>query len=231
VNPSNDLGQALADLATRADATQPQDRLDGIHRRARRTARTRVVGATLAAFLVCGSAAALIARSDNQAGPVGPATQQTATTPGPTTAATTSPTQPTPTSSRPNPTNATTTSARPTASSTSSLVPADAQLPNAMGCNGVAGAIATIDANPDVPFPRCIVVRADQLLRVVNTTNIHGTIGQPITVTFADYLPRVLQVGQATTFNRPLGEYLAVGVHVVHLSPLYAGGVAQVWLK
>jgi hypothetical protein len=66
---------------------------------------------------------------------------------------------------------------------------------------------------------------------VVNTTNIHGTIGKPITVTFANYPPRVLQIGQATTFDRPLGEYLAVGVHDVRLAPLYAGGFAQVWLK
>ena len=226
MNPSDDLGLALAGLATRADTSQPQDRLDNIHRRARRTARIRVVGATLAAVLVCGSAAALIARSDDVAGP---ATQPSSTTPGPTTAATTIAAQPTPTSSGPRPT--TSTSARTTASSTSSLVPADAQLPNAMGCNGVAGAIATIDANPDVPSPRCIVVRADQLLRVVNTTNIQGTIGKPITVTFANYPPRVLQIGQATTFDRPLGEYLAVGVHDVRLAPLYAGGFAQVWLK
>lgn len=231
MNPSDDLGQALADLATRADATQPQDRLDSIHRRARRTARTRAVGATVAAVLVVGSATALIARSHEEAGSAGPAAQSTAASPGPTTTPSALSAQPTATSARPSPASTSTRSTTPTSSSPGSLVPADSKLPNAMGCNGVTGSIATIDANPDVPYPRCIVVRADQLLRVVNTTNIAGTIGKPITVTFANYPPRVLQVGQATTFDRPLGQYLAVGVHNVHISPLYAGGVAEVWLK
>jgi hypothetical protein len=212
VNPSDDLGLALAGLATRADTSQPQDRLDNIHRRARRATRTRVGVATLAAVLVCGSAAAIITRSHLEAGgSVGPAT--TATAQLTTTATGTS-------------------SATPTVSQ-NSLVPADYKQPVAGGCLGATGSIATVDANPDVPSPRCIVVRADQRLRVVNTTNIHGTIGKPITVTFANYPPRVVQVGQATVFDRPVGDYLAVGVHRVHIAPLYGAGAsgAEVWLK
>jgi hypothetical protein len=217
VNPSDDLGQALAGLATRADTSQPKDRLDNIHRRARRATRTRVGVATLAAVLVFGSAAAIITRSHLEAGgSIGPATESTATAQLTTTATGTG-------------------SATPTAStgSTGSLVPADYSRPVAGGCLVATGSIATVDANPDVPSPRCTVVRADQRLRVVNTTNIAGSIGKPITVTFANYPPRVVQVGQATVFDRPMGEYLAVGVHRVHIAPLYGGGAsgAEVWLK
>jgi hypothetical protein len=211
VNPSDDLGQALAGLARRADTSQPQDRLDRIHRRARRATRARVGAATLAAVLVCASAAAIITHSHQEAGPVGPATQSTATAQIPTTA--------------------TGTSGPPSTASASSRFPADAQQPAAGTCLPSTGSIATINANPDVPSPRCIVVRADQRLRVVNTTDVAGSIGKPITITFADYPPRVVLVGQATVFDRPVGEYLAVGVHRVHIAPLYAGSGAEVWLK
>jgi hypothetical protein len=91
--------------------------------------------------------------------------------------------------------------------------------------------MVTIDINPDTPSPRCVVIRADQRLRVVNTSNTFGFTGKPITVTFADYPPRVIQIGQAATFDRPLGEHLATGVQEVHVS-LYPGSFgAEVWLK
>jgi hypothetical protein len=65
---------------------------------------------------------------------------------------------------------------------------------------------------------------------VVNTTNTFGMAGEPTVVTFAAYPLRLLQIGQATTFDRPLGQYLAVGDHVVHIC-FYADSGAEVWLK
>jgi hypothetical protein len=64
----------------------------------------------------------------------------------------------------------------------------------------------------------------------VNTTDRFGITGKATTVTFANYAPRLLQVEQSTVFNRPLGRYLAVGVHVVHIS-FYGGSGPEVWLK
>ena len=110
------------------------------------------------------------------------------------------------------------------------LVPADGRSPVAPICGAQSGPVVTFDVNPDTPMPRCAMVRRDQLIRVVNTTNRFGSPGAAITVTFAEYPPRELQVGQATTFDRPVGEYLAVGVHGVSISA-YRGGGAQVWLK
>jgi hypothetical protein len=95
----------------------------------------------------------------------------------------------------------------------------------------MAGTIVTIDANPDTSNPRCVVVRTDQRLRVVNTTNTFDMTGKSITVTFAGYPSRVLQIGQGTTFDSPFGKYLAAGVHYVHISYYPGSGGAEVWMK
>jgi hypothetical protein len=116
------------------------------------------------------------------------------------------------------------------ASPSGALVPADAQQPAAGICGADPGTVVTIDINPDTPAPRCVVVQANQVLRVVNTTNTFGMAGKPTVATFAACPPRLLQIGQATTFDRPLGQYLAVGDHVVHIS-FYADSGAEVWLK
>ncbi len=211
MNGSDELSQVLADLATRADLDQPKDRLEGIHRRARRTARARAIGATVVAVVVLGGAAALFGHGRDTAAPVVPATPSVTTAPVPTGHATSSPAPNTPV--------------------TRALVPPDAKAPAAGGCQSQSGAVVTVDANPDVPAPRCVVIRADQRLRVVNTSDLQGSVGQVITVRWADYAPRVLQVGQATTFDRPVGDYLAAGVHYLRMPPLYAGSNAEVRMR
>jgi hypothetical protein len=225
VNTSEELHRALADLADRADDDVRPDRLDRVHRRARRTARTRAAVASLAAVLVVGAGAALISRDDTAA-PAGPGTSPP-TTQAPT-ITTQVPISPPPSSHVPT-TPATTTPAPTT--STRSLVPADSARPAAGACAGQPGAVVTIDANPDVPTPRCVVVRPDQRVRIVNTSDLQGTVGRTITVHWANFAPRVLAVGQATTFDRPAGDYLAVGVHRLRVPPLYGGAGAEVWLK
>jgi hypothetical protein len=81
VNDIDDLGRALAELATRADRAQPRDRLDRIRRRARRTARVRVLTVTVVAVVLGGSATALVARAHATTAPQTPATAPTAATP------------------------------------------------------------------------------------------------------------------------------------------------------
>jgi hypothetical protein len=110
------------------------------------------------------------------------------------------------------------------------LWPATGDTPAAGACGGGANGYATVETNPDVPLPRCLIVTARERLRVVNTSNRFGQPGRPVLVTFAGFAPRRLAVGEATVFDRPFGEYLATGVHTVHLS-LFRGSGTEVWLK
>lgn len=108
------------------------------------------------------------------------------------------------------------------------LVPADSQGPAAGACGTANGTVIVIGIYPDTPEPRCAQVRADQRLEVTNDTNKFGQAGNPITVTFADFPPRHLNVGQSTLFDRPFGDYLETGDHIVHVDG--AAG-AEVWFK
>jgi hypothetical protein len=78
-----------------------------------------------------------------------------------------------------------------------------------------------------MPAPRCAVVSARQHLKVVNATD-RGK-GRTITVTFGGFDPRKVPAGQATTFARPFGTYLAKGVHFVAISGF--AGHTEVWLR
>jgi hypothetical protein len=124
---------------------------------------------------------------------------------------------------------ATSTPASTSPASDHSLVPPDAEQPAAGICEPAIGPLATMLVNPDTSAPRCLTVRAAQRLRVVNRSDHFGQHGRTVTVTFADFPPRTLRVGDATIFNRPFGEYLAPGVHFVYIS-LYAGGGGEVLL-
>lgn len=80
-------------------------------------------------------------------------------------------------------------------------------------------------------MPRCLVVRPDQRLEVVNTSNRFGGPGAAVTVTMPGFAPRALAIGARTVFERPFGAYLAPGVHDLRIS-LYAGGDGtEIWLK
>lgn len=111
---------------------------------------------------------------------------------------------------------------------TRSLVPADSATPNAPCTAPQPGPEVTITIGPDAPTPRCAAVRPDQRIRVVNRTNGFGRPGQAIMVTFADFEPRMLAVGDTTVYDQPVGGYLAPGVHDVQLLGLVS---AEVWLK
>lgn len=123
-------------------------------------------------------------------------------------------------------------STTPTASlSVATRVPADSTQPASGNCPVAPGTVVTFEVHQDAPSPRCWRVGADQRLRVLNPPRARsGQSAAAVTITFAGYAPRILQPGQSTTFERPMGDYLAPGVHSLTIS-LYPAGGAEVWLK
>lgn len=110
------------------------------------------------------------------------------------------------------------------------LVPADREEPAAGICASATGPLAIVEVNPDTPIPRCLVVRPDQRLKVVNTSDRFGAPGTEVVVTMPGFAPRRLAIGAGTVFDRPFGDYLATGVHDLGLS-LYGEGGMSIWLK
>ena len=101
----------------------------------------------------------------------------------------------------------------PTPAATASGLPsyratAVSQSPTAGICGGSEGDLVTVTIYPDIPDPRCAEARPDQRLRVVNRTSgrLHVVIG----AFQADIEP----AGEYT-FDVPVGDYLAPGVHLV----------------
>lgn len=75
------------------------------------------------------------------------------------------------------------------------------------------------------PSPRCVTVSAERRLRVLNQ------IGEStITVNWAGYPPRPVPAGTAIVYDRPFGQYLAPGVHALHVSRPQSS-VPEVWLR
>lgn len=88
-------------------------------------------------------------------------------------------------------------------------------------CGQSQGSVVTMTINPDIPDPRCVVVRPDQQLRVVNgrSETLEISLGQ---------LSATLQPGAEHTFDQPFGQLLLPGVHVLGVSPCCGG---EIWLK
>jgi hypothetical protein len=74
---------------------------------------------------------------------------------------------------------------------------------------------------PDIPSPRCLVVRGDQYLRVVNRTD------EVLTISLGRLTGSALP-GEAITLELPFDQYLETGVHVVLATPF---GGPEIWLK
>lgn len=96
-----------------------------------------------------------------------------------------------------------------------------AQQPAAGICASFEGGMVIVTLNPDVPDPRCTKVRADQKLTVINQTQniLQVTIG---------VFTASLEPGDKTTIDTPFGEYLALGVHQLQVSPCCG---AELWLE
>lgn len=102
------------------------------------------------------------------------------------------------------------------------LEPPDGETPAAGTCSETGGATVEVVLAPDVPWPRCARVTADQRLQVRNDTD------ETVTVSFASFGAE-LAPGAAQLFDRPFGEYLQPGVHRVDVS-LYGGSGPEIWL-
>jgi hypothetical protein len=96
-----------------------------------------------------------------------------------------------------------------------------AQQPAAGICASFEGEMVIVTLNPDVPDPRCTKVRADQKLTVINQTQ--NTLQVTIGVFTAS-----LEPGEKTIIDIPFGEYLALGVHQLQVSPCCG---AELWLE
>ena len=88
-------------------------------------------------------------------------------------------------------------------------------------CGGWEGATITVTIYPDVPDPRCAIVRPDQWLIVVNRRN------ETVQVSLAG-LTTSLAPGEEHLFEVAFGRILAPGVHRIEVSPCCG---AELWLQ
>jgi hypothetical protein len=101
--------------------------------------------------------------------------------------------------------------------------PAESNYPAAGACAHAIGLVGTVALRTldYVPQPRCLIIRHDQLLRVVNGLNV------PLTAKLGTHMHVTLRPQQGSTFPRPIGAYLAPGVHTLHFTPTSA---ASIWV-
>ncbi len=111
------------------------------------------------------------------------------------------------------------------------LVPADSQSPAAGTCGNSYNGIAEVVLQPDVPSPRCIIVKDTDHLRVENNFTVKVNVNDGSGVLFA------LDPGESDTGMKALGGYWATGVHRLKITNaatnevLYGGSGPEVWLK
>ncbi len=96
-----------------------------------------------------------------------------------------------------------------------------ADSPAAGICASFEGDQVEVQIYPDLPDPRCVKVRANQKL------TLHNQTSKPVEFTLGQFNARI-EPGQAYTIDRPLGDYLAPGVHRVLALP-YSG--PELWLE
>ncbi len=118
-----------------------------------------------------------------------------------------------------------------TFSSPGGLIPAASQTPAAGICRAPGHvSIVKVYVGDGTPEPRCVRVRAEQQLEVVNTDGPSGPPDKAVTVTWPPFRPRMLEPGQAIVFGENFRSYLAPGDHEVGLSR-YDGGGPEIWLR
>jgi hypothetical protein len=88
-------------------------------------------------------------------------------------------------------------------------------------CAEAQSPIAEMTMRPHVPAPRCLRVRADQRLRVVNSleTGVKISLGRE---------SAALKAGGEYVFELPFGELVMPGVHILQASQCCAGSI---WLQ
>lgn len=88
-------------------------------------------------------------------------------------------------------------------------------------CGGTEDRVLTVTIYPDIPDPRCAIVRPDQVLRVVSQRQ------ETLQVSLAG-LKTTLEPGGEYTFSIPFGELLAPGVHRLEVLPCCG---SELWLQ
>ena len=91
-----------------------------------------------------------------------------------------------------------------------------AMQPAAGICAEFEGDIVTMTINPDIPDPRCIHIRPEQKLTVIN----HRM--ETLRVRIGSLETTILPEGQHL-FDLPFEDYLAPGVHVLDVFPCCGG--------
>lgn len=110
------------------------------------------------------------------------------------------------------------------------LIPALSQTPAAGICpNANHVSIVKVYVGDGTPWPRCVRVRPQQQLEVVNTDGPSGPPDKAVTVRWPPFRSRTLEPGQAILFGENFRSYLATGDHEVDLSR-YRGGGPEIWL-
>jgi hypothetical protein len=88
-------------------------------------------------------------------------------------------------------------------------------------CGEPAGEEAVMTLEPGIPDPRCMIVTADQRLRVINRT------GADVEISLGPFaLP--LPANGETVFGPSFGDFLMPGVHVLGVDPCCGG---ELWLR
>lgn len=96
-----------------------------------------------------------------------------------------------------------------------------AQQPAAGICASFDGTVVTVTINIDTPDPRCVIVKPDQTLTVINNTP------ESLLVSIGSFTASI-NAGEKNTFDTPFGEYLAPGVHRIQVSRYSA---SELWLQ
>jgi hypothetical protein len=102
------------------------------------------------------------------------------------------------------------------------LAPPDADAPASESCAEAQGAEAVVSFNASFPDPRCLIVTADQHLRIVNRLNkeVRVELGSVVFI---------VGPGFEGAVGPRFGDYLAPGVHFLEESA-YEGD-PEIWLR
>jgi hypothetical protein len=88
-------------------------------------------------------------------------------------------------------------------------------------CAEATGSIVTIALHPDVPDPRCVIVRPDQSLEILNDRDAARS------VSIGRFQFEIL-AGGSFLLEHAFGSFLAPGVHRVQVHPCCG---PELWLK
>jgi hypothetical protein len=113
------------------------------------------------------------------------------------------------------------------AAGASGRLPGRGGRPAAGVCPHSHAAVVTIELFFDVPSPRCLVVTADQRLRLVNRTAANGQPGTTVSLHFAGFAAKI-PPNHAALLDAPVGDYLPPGVSGV---PLRGAPAPELWLR